>query len=247
MKETNYLNIKPFFEYRNHYEMIPSTVELLKNDRIMDIYDFLLSTNAADGKKFVSLIAKGSMDADLPWSCAYILHMYHFHHPWTHRGYLIYKSAADVLAALFTSGQNLWTHGKKERALYQLGRMLHLLQDSFVPHHSGVTAIRGHGALEKWLSSNWHQYTVEKGGYYFWEKTFENPAAAQIHTVSSKNPYDWIDIGSHISIVWYQKYFQDYENQNSTYLFPRLASKIIPFSLRYSAGFINRFFIGLTL
>jgi hypothetical protein len=247
MKKTNYFLIKPFFVYRNHYEMIPPTVELLKNDGIKDIYDFLNSTNPANGKKYLTLIAKGTKDADIPWSGAYILHLYHFHHPWTHRGYLFYKSAADQLAGMFTAGQNFWTHGKKDRALYELGRMLHLVQDIFIPHHAGVTAKRGHGDLEKWLGSNWHLYTVEKGGYYSWEKTFENSADAQIHTVSSKNPYDWIDIGSHISISWYQKYFQNYEAQNSTYLFPGLASKIIPFTLRYSAGFINRFFIGLTL
>ena len=83
----------------------------------------------------LTLLAKGAMDADLPWKCGYILHMYHFHHPWTHRGYLTYKSAADVLARLFTTGQNFWTYGRQDRALYQLGRMLHLIQDIFIPHH----------------------------------------------------------------------------------------------------------------
>ncbi len=226
--------------------MIPATVELLKNDGKLDVYDFLKSTNPATGEMYLTLIAKGAMDADLPWTFGYIFHMYHFHQPWTHRGYLSYKSAADELAGLFTTAQKLWTLGRKERAVYQLGRMMHLLQDIFIPHHAAVTAINGHGPLESWLGNNWHLYLVEKGGYYSWEKIFTS-SAAQIHTVSSKNPYGWIDVGSHISISWYKEYFQDYEEAGVNDFFPQLASKIIPYTLRYSAGFINRFFIGLTL
>ena len=226
--------------------MIPFAVELLKNDGIKDLCDFFKCKIPATGDEYLTLMAKGAMDADLPWTRGYILHMYHFHHPWTHRGYLTYKSAADVLAALFTTGQNFWTAGRLDRALYQLGRMLHLLQDIFIPHHAAVTAFNGHGQLEGWLANNWHRFLIEEGGYYSWETTFQN-TASQIHTVSSKNPYDWIDTGSHISITWYQKYYSYNEDNSLNNFFPRLASKIVPYNLRYSAGFINRFFIGLTL
>ena len=246
MKKSNYLFIKPFFEYRNHYELVPSTLELLKNDGKTDVYNLLKSKSPATGEMYMSIIAKGAMDADLPWSCGYILHFYHFHHPWTHRGYLTHKSAADELARLFIFSQNLWREGKKDRAAYQLGRMLHLIQDIFIPHHAAVTAKSGHGQLENWLSSNWHFYTVEQGGCYRWEKTFKH-AGNTIHTVSSKNPYDWIDVGSHISFPWYKDYFQDKEEDEFQAFFPQVASKIIPHTLRYSAGFINRFFVGLTL
>lgn len=246
MKKIKHLLVKPFFEYRNHFELIPSTVELLKNDGKKDIYDFLASENKVAGENYIVLMAKGAMDADLPWSFGYVFHMFHFHHPWTHRGYLTCKSSADVLARLFTTGQNLWTQGRKDRAIYQLGRMLHLIQDIFIPHHAAITARRGHGDLEKWLANNWQPYLTEQGGYYTWEKTF-NDVHARIHTVSSKNPYDWIDMGSHISMPWYEEYFQDFKRVSSKDFFPQLASKIIPHTLRYSAGFINRFFVGLTL
>ncbi len=146
----------------------------------------------------------------------------------------------------FTDGQNFWTQGRKGRAIYQLGRMLHLIQDIFIPHHAAVTARSGHGELEKWLANNWKPCLTEQGGYYTWEKTF-NDVYTRIHTVSSKNPYDWIDMGSHISMPWYEGYFRDFKRVSSRNFFPQLASKIIPHTLRYSAGFINRFFVSLTL
>ncbi len=238
--------IKPFFKYYDHYAMTPSIVELLNNDGNENIYNLLKSRDSAAGKSYLGLLARGARDADLPWSRGYILHTYHYHHPWTHRGYLTYRSAADVLAGLFTIGHNLWTHGKKDRAIYQLGRMLHLVQDIFIPHHAAVTAIRGHGQLETWLSGNWHLHRVDRGGCYSWENTFSNPDDAT-HTVSSQNPYDWIDAGSHVSIEWYRKYFLDYKDTSFQGFFPELAEEVIPYMLRYSAGFIDRFFIGLTL
>ncbi len=75
MKKIKHLLVRPFFEYRNHYEMIPATVELLKNDGKSDVYDFLKSTNPATGEIYLNLIAKGAMDADLPWSFGYIFHI----------------------------------------------------------------------------------------------------------------------------------------------------------------------------
>ncbi len=227
--------------------MVPDTVELLKNDGKEELYHFLNSTPRAGAEKYCHFIARGARDADIPWSRGYILQLYHFHHPWTHRGYLCRKSSADQLAQSFAGAQNLWTSGRKERALYQLGRMLHLIQDIFVPHHAGVTARRGHAELERWLAIHWRHYLVEEGGCYIWEETFASSDSGQIHAVSSKNPYDWIDKGSHISIRWYERYFQDYEGQNGALFFPEVASKIIPCTLRHSAGFINRFFTGLAL
>ncbi len=229
------------FKYRNHYEMIPVTVRLLLNDGITEVYE--LFTRAGKGREYLTALSRGARDADLPWSCGYILHTYHYHHPWTHRGYLTYKSAADELAGLFVIGQNLWTRGRRTLAVYQLGRMLHLVQDLFIPHHAAVTALRGHGELEEWLDNRWRRYMVQQGGIYSWQEVFSGEN--QEHTVSSQNPYDWIDAASHISMGWYRDYFESGYGGPDAHA--ELASKIIPHTLRYSAGFIRRFFVGLTL
>jgi len=231
------------FKYRNHYEMVPASALILKNDGMDDVYEFLNSRDFYSGQKYLTLAARGAEEADLPWTCGYVLHTFHYHHPWTHRGYLIYKSAADELSRLFTIGQNFWHLGRKDRAVYQLGRMLHLVQDVFVPHHAAVTAFRGHGQLEEWLDDHWRFYVVEKGGHYVWEKTFAR--GDKVHVVNSQNPYDWVEIGSHMSFQWYEEHFLNGADAADSY--PKLARKIIPNTLRYSAGFMNRFFVGLSL
>lgn len=229
------------FKYRNHYELIPFSVDLLQNDGIVEIHEIF--TRGHRGQKYLTALSRGARDADLPWSCGYIVYTYHYHHPWTHRGYLTYRSAADVIAGLFVIGQDLWTRGRRRLAVYQLGRMLHLLQDLFIPHHAAVTVLHGHGELEEWLDSNWRRYVVHHGGYYSWEGIISGED--QQHTVSSQNPYDWVDAASHISMGWYRNYFES--GHGGTDGHAELVSKIIPNTLRYSAGFIRRFFIGLTL
>ena len=238
--------IRPLFKYYDHYAMIPTTARILENDEKGDIYNLLEDGHSPDGVSYLELLARGARDADLPWSCGYVLHAYHFHHPWTHRGYILYRSAADVTAAMFTAGQNLWTHGRRGRAIYLLGRVLHVVQDIFVPHHAVVTARKGHGPFEQWISKHWRRYVVEDGGHYAWENTFSRPDGT-VHTVSSQNPYDWIEAGSHLSIKWYREYFADYSGTGPRDYFPEVAALVIPNMVRYSAGFINRFFIGLTL
>ncbi len=54
MKKIKYLLVRPFFEYRNHYEMIPAAVELLKNDGKLDVYNFKKSTNPATGEMYLT-------------------------------------------------------------------------------------------------------------------------------------------------------------------------------------------------
>lgn len=101
---------------------------------------------------YIDILAQGSVHADLPWTRGYVLHFYHYHHPWSHRGYIISRSAASVLEALFHQSVRLWAEDRPHRALYQLGRSLHLLQDVFVPHHAGLTARRNHGDYERYVT-----------------------------------------------------------------------------------------------
>ncbi|MFO8060192.1 MAG: zinc dependent phospholipase C family protein [Bacillota bacterium] len=236
--------IRPFFKYQDHYQMIRFTAELLRNDGVWDVHDFLLSTHPGTAEQYLALLAAGARDADLPWSRGYILHTFHFHHPWSHRGFLTCRSAADVVAALFTGAQKCWMSGRRDRAIYQLGRMLHLIQDIFIPHHAAVTIRSGHGQLEEWLGHRWHMHLVRQGGCYSFVQTFRN-GDGRAHEVSSQNPYDWIDGPSHIALSWYEEYFGD--GWTSAYFPSDLVSNITSHTLRYSAGFINRFFVGLAL
>ncbi len=220
-------------------ELIYQTSLLLKNDGREDLYELINSTAKGSGKTYGELLEEGTRDADIPFSGGYIWHFFHFHHPWTHRGYLTCRSAADETAGLFARAVILWECGQKAEAMYQLGRSIHLVQDIFVPHHAAVTAFNGHGQLERWLTDNWRPYQVTRGGYYHWDETFTDEQGRS-HHVRSENIYDWIDFGSHLSFVWYEKYFRNKAFTEDT--FHEVAAKIVPNVLRHSAGYLNKFF-----
>lgn len=231
--------IRPLFEIEKHRELIYETSLLLKNDGKEDLYNFINHTDAGRGKRYREWLEKGTRDADIPFFGGYIPHNLHFHHPWTHRGYLTARSSADETARLFTLAIKLWKSGHKAEAMYQLGRSIHLVQDIFVPQHSGVTACNGHRQLEQWLTNNGVPYQVDYGGYYQFDEIF-SAKDGSTHHVRSDNPYDWIDVGSHLSFVWYEKYFKNKRFNEDT--FHKVAAKVIPNVLRYSAGYLNKFF-----
>jgi hypothetical protein len=203
------------------------------------IYNYLHEIDEATGKTGLDLLAEGAGDADKPLSGGYIDTLQHFHHPWSHRGYLTGSSSAGRAAGLFALALNLWQNGQRSRALYNLGRTLHLLQDIFIPQHSGITACKGHSQLEKWLTENGEPYRVIGGGYYHWETVFCNQEN-ECHHVYSERPYDWIDHGSHLSINWFNTHFAGGGYNVDT--FRRVAGLIIPHALRFSAGFLYKFF-----
>lgn len=231
--------INPLFEIERHVKLINETSLLLKNDGKLDLHHFINSTNYGRGKTYRELLEDGTRDADTIFSGGYILHAFHFHHPWTHCGYLTTRSSADETVRLFDLAIELWKIGEKAEAIYQLGRSIHLVQDIFMPQHSGITAFNGHRQLEKWLTDNWEAYLVKSGGYYHWNEIFSSKDG-NIHHVCSKNTYDWIDLGSHLSFDWYQQYFKNKKFNEDTY--HKVANKIIPNVLRYSAGYLNKFF-----
>ena len=231
--------IRPLFQIEKHIDLVYETSLLLKNDGKEGLYHFINSNNEERGKTYRELLEAGTRDADIPFSGGYIFQLFHFHHPWTHRGYLFARSSADETVSIFTQAVDLWKAGDKAEAIYQLGRSLHLVQDIFVPQHAGITAFNGHRQLEIWLTDNWKPYQVTSGGYYHWDETFtaENGST---HHVCSENPYDWVDFGSHLSIVWYDKYFRNKKFNEDT--FHEVAAKIVPNVLRHCAGYLNKFF-----
>lgn len=91
----------------------------------------------------------------------------------------------------------------------------------------------------KWLTENGEPYRVIGGGYYHWETVFCNQEN-ECHHVYSERPYDWIDHGSHLSINWFNTHFAGGGYNVDT--FRRVAGLIIPHALRFSAGFLYKFF-----
>ncbi|NLZ38760.1 MAG: hypothetical protein GX893_04045 [Firmicutes bacterium] len=235
MMITRFFN--PLFQIISHMELAEAIITILANDGKKNIVEIFNDTSS--GLNLIKILAEGTRAADIPFSGGYICTLWHFHHPWSHRGYLTKKSSANVTAELFAAAEKLWLEGNKEKAVFQLGRALHLLQDIFIPHHSGITAVKGHGDLEKWLTDNWKKYRVESGGFYHWSEKFCD-ADGNCHSVNSANPYDWIDYGSHLSFAWYREFFANSKYNEET--FKKAAKLIIPNALKFSAGFVHLFF-----
>ena len=223
-------------------ELVEAAAEVLLQDGKTFAYRELYRQDPETGAVLAELVARGSRDADLPYSGGYILTLWHFHHPWTHRGYLCRKSSADVFAGLYAKAQQAWQAGKTGKAAWQLGRALHLLQDIFIPQHSALTGRGGHAGLEKWLTKNWKEYQVTEGGYYSWSREFCREDGT-CHRLTSHNPYDWIDCGSHLSFPWFESFFAGGGFTEGT--FRAVALLIVPYVLRFSAGFFQKFFADL--
>src|SRR5690554_2693021 len=146
--------LNPLFQIISHMELAEATATILAHDGKEEICQLLDARDDSTDQKYIDILAEGTRAADVPLSGGYICTLWHFHHPWTHRGYLVEKSSAVVTSELFSAAIKLWQTGDKSNAIYQLGRALHLLQDIFIPHHSGISAVKGHGDFEKWLSNN---------------------------------------------------------------------------------------------
>ncbi|NLM51604.1 MAG: hypothetical protein GX197_02115 [Firmicutes bacterium] len=235
---------KPLFEISKHMDLVSLTAEILKNDGKGDVYRLLVQTDQVTGKTGLELLAEGTKDADLPFSGGYILHFMHFHHPWSHRGYLSKSSSADETVKIYHLAKNKWQNGYRHEALYQLGRALHLVQDINIPHHAGITALKKHGKFEKWLTVHGRKYLVKSGGFYQWEKVFVHPNG-QKHYVTANNIYDWIDYGSHLSFPLFANYFAQGKNDEKT--FQKIAAIVMPNVLRLSAGFLGKFFCEVNI
>lgn len=226
------------FEIEKHMKLVAQTALVLNNDGKGDLYRLLSGKDGFAGRTGLELLAMGTRNADLPYSPGYIWHTKHFHHPWSHRGYLSKQSSADETVRIYARAKNLWQNDNKAGAMYHLGRALHLIQDINIPHHASVTALWGHGDFEKWLTDNGEPHLVHDGGYYEWEETFTSEDGDS-HLVHSGNTYDWIDYGSHLSYPWFQQYFADCIKTEERY--HEAAALVIPSVLRLSAGFICKF------
>ena len=212
--------------------MVRHSLQILAQDGYDRAYQGLMP--------YIDTLAKGSGDADLPWTWGYILHFYHYHHPWSHRGYITKKGGAEVVQDIFWQSVRLWSQGRPRQALYQLGRSIHVLQDMFVPHHAGLTARRNHGDYERYVTHQWRRFAPQQGGHYQWHHSFYLPLCGTIHRLSWERPFDWVDVGAHLSLPW----LDALDGATCPHYHDRFhdaTQRLIPDLLRFTAGYLYRF------
>jgi len=206
----------------------------------------LISSPPGEGRPpLVSDLFRGSLEADYPATAGYVLHLSHFHHPWTHRGYAGWcLSAARALERVFQDGLTLWRRDRRNEAAYELGRATHLLVDVWIPHHAAGVAGCGHGEFEGWLADGgrWRDFAPGSGGRYQWQAVFHPPRAGPPHVLDWRSPADWVDLAAHESFPWYELYLNLCRHPEARDAFPRAAAHLVPGAIRYLAGFLHYFF-----
>jgi hypothetical protein len=209
-------------------------------------------------------LLRGTVDADYPASGGYVLHLYHFHHPWSHRGYGgVCLSAATVVEDLVKDALRLWraeasgtagpaggrvlTRGPgRAAAAYELGRAAHLLADCWVPHHAAGVAGCGHGAYEAWLEEGgrWREFAPSSGGAYRWQAVYRpgDDLHGVPHVLDWRNVRDWVDLAAHEALPWYDRYLNACRHPGYEEHFAPAAARLVPAAVRHLAGFLHLFF-----
>ncbi|GAW93564.1 hypothetical protein [Calderihabitans maritimus] len=229
------------WKYRYHADVVRWAVETLGNDG-RESYDFYREKNETTGMNYTEILQKGTIDADLPGSWGYVYHWLHFHHPWRHTGYFDCRySAGNAVEARVERAIRQWRKGLNHLAVYQIGRAVHVIQDSWVPYHAALTAGRGHGEFEEWVYEHGEDFRVLRGGYYRWELIFRDTSYADYgpHRINSQTPYHWVEIGAHTSLSWFEKYLDRERFPQYKKYFSRAASQLVPGCIRCVAGFLD--------
>ncbi len=229
----------------DHAALVSAAVDVAAADGLTYLGRLLTQPAGLKGGTLLSRLAQGAVDADYPVSGGYVLHLYHFHQPWTHRGYAGSEySAANVASNLFGDALRLWRAGRRPEAAYELGRAAHVMTDCWIPQHAAGVAGCGHGPYEAWLtdSGRWRDYAPGGGGRYEWQAAYYPAEVGPPHVLDWRNPYDWVDLAAHESYTCYQDGLNGCVNPGYREDFPAAARLLVPGAIRHLAGFLHYFF-----
>ena len=180
-KESDQLNVGQ----TTHQFIMDRIPIILQNDGYTFLSDFLTP--------YLNQMKYGSMRADQTlWDSRE-----HYMDPYSHGGYLLFKSAGQLADERFDAAIGHWLSGDRGGAFYDLGWSVHLVQDLTVPHHAAVTAFNYHSEYEQWVYDNQNGYVVSSGGIYSFSSYVPG------HYDSESDPFDWVDYNAHFSIDYY--------------------------------------------
>ncbi len=236
----------------DHASLVAAAVDVAAADGL--VYLGRLLATAPEGAERGTLMARlrqGAMDADYPASGGYVPHLYHFHQPWTHRGYAgSCPSAAQVTDTLFGDALGLWRGGQRVEAAYELGRASHLVADCWIPYHAACVAQCGHGPYEAWLQEGgrWRDWAPGGGGEYEWQAVYRPADGGAPHVLDWRRVPHWVDLAAHESYPWYVARLNGCagwwcrSHPDPSRHFPAAAASLVPGVIRCLAGFLHYFF-----
>ena len=197
----------PLYTLDTHENITTPIKQILYNDGFQN-YSDIIST-------YESELINGVRDEDNG-----INSKNHFFNPLTGDGLGGFKSSAILAQEHFSVAVNYWKSGEESLAIYWLGRTLHLIQDSTVPHHAALALLNNHEDYENWLEGSGTLYTTAIHGNYQYD-----------------NIYDYIYNNSITSLSYFQ-YCDGISPDN----YPLCGENLIPLAQSSSAGIVVLFF-----
>lgn len=146
----------------------------------------------------------------------------HYYSPITGQGLAGATAADEVAQTFFDKAVGYYESGDVSTAWYYFGWSLHVVQDLFVPFHSNLDPVNGHGQFEQFVYD-----------YRF----FYPPPANGTYRVSS-NASQWVDYAATVSYP----YYDGVSGANATDAnFDIAATVLFPAAIGLTAGYIKFF------
>ncbi len=209
-------------ENSTHQFLFDQIPIILANDGHAGVADFI------DGRNLMRM-KLGSIRADETlWDSRE-----HYMDPQTHDGLIGFKSAGQLGAERFNAAVSDWIAGSKDGAFFNIGWVVHLVQDLTVPHHAALTPLDYHSEYEQWVFDHRHDFPVDSGGIYDFDSYLPG------HYESENDPFDWMDYNAHYAI----QFFEDVNGENGQggNDYGYAAASLLPRAQRTSAGFLIMF------
>lgn len=165
---------------------------------------------------YLDCINRGVLWADRGWK-----NFSHYYNVEADNGLGPWPDARLECAHFFKKALLYWRSNYKRKSFFYIGAATHLVQDLCVPHHARGIAFGGHREYEKWVQSNYPEFSVVSDGIY---NDFNDPGS-------------WVEYNAHIS----SKYFPYVANTGSITSYRMVTEILLPLAQRTTAGFLTSF------
>ncbi len=195
-----------------HEDMVDSTIQVLGNDGKQYAARYFQAEDL-HGVTLLQWMKDGIADCD-----RLDLARNHYYNPYTEKG-LTALNSADLCQQYYDQAIENYKRGDYSGSAYNLGRALHMVMDSTVPHHSANDPLNGHSEYEAWIHERQGRFTVVDGGLYGYADTAR----------------EFVTQNANVSFSLYEMVRSD----NSTDVnFESVAKTIEPLAIRTSAAFL---------
>ena len=204
------------YQAANHQDLTEYAITILSHDGRDYMADVLEATDAS-GVSLKEWLLEGTYDCD-----RLDLARNHYYNPLTGTGLTEYTSY-ELCQDMYDAAVEYWEDGDYTKSMYYLGRALHMVQDSTVPHHGHNDPLNGHVEFESYMDAHIQDFVVGSGGIY----NYSGNASGFVHNNA---------------VAVYDHYYLLTSENASTVNYLYVGAIVESLALRSSAGFLSMFF-----